>query len=334
MSPELPELPCDSRFDQVPSLVRRASWAYDSPMDTGNTGSPSSHRFEAPRSAIDTAVRRLKAHGNVAPDAVFSPDAAGGLRSEIAYHDADFLWYLGRSEPSVEIEIVQSAIRFLSEHGHCSPDFVVDEAVFQAFRKSIREHFTGGWTSFTPVMERLFYTLTAIRQPSRLVELGCYWGNTLAWFAGPALGPDKLYTAQSVVGIDIDAKAIEAAKSNFRKIGAEDDVQLIAADTREAAVNIECTSRVKSCAAALASSGLGKLRIWHRKLLLCTLLSKGGCRAGSSFGFRSRLQVDLAIGPLCPETEPSSHLQGPDVVGEATPTERLSALPSFPCKKS
>jgi len=207
-------------------------------MDTDTSGSSTSHRFEAPRPAIESAIQRLKIRGNVAPDAIFNANAPEGLRREIAYHDEDFLRYLGNSEPNIEIEIVKSAVSFLSEHGLCNRAFAVDEDRFIAFRKLIRENFSGGWTSLTPVMERLYYTLTAIRRPFRMVEFGSYWGNTLAWFAGPALGTDRLYKAQSIVGIDIDAAAVDMAIRNFRKIGAKDDVTLISADALEVAAEI------------------------------------------------------------------------------------------------
>jgi len=72
-----------------------------------------------------------------------------------------------------------------------------------------------------------------------MVELGCFWGNTLAWFAGPALCRDRIYEAKSIVGIDIDAAAVDKAMDNFRKIGVEDDVTLIPADARQLAADLE-----------------------------------------------------------------------------------------------
>jgi len=204
-------------------------------METDSSRSSTSHRFEAPRPAIESAIHRLKAHGNVAPDATFNPDAPDGLRREIAYHDEDFLRYLGNSDPDIERMVVKAAVSFLSEHGICRRAFSVDEERFVAFRKLVRGNFSGGWTSFTPVMERLYYTLTAIREPSRMVEFGSYWGNTLAWFAGPALGTGKLYKAQSILGVDIDSAAVDVASRNFRKIGAEEDVTLMSADALEVA---------------------------------------------------------------------------------------------------
>ncbi len=208
-------------------------------MGTNENSKPSAFRFEAPLSAIEAAVLRLKDHGNVSPDATYNPGAPNGLRSEIAYHDEDFLWCLGRSAPGIERDVVQAAISFLAKHGISTGDFAIDEKRFREFRESVHGQFTGGWTSFTPVMERLFYTLTAIRQPSRMVEFGCFWGNTLAWFAGPALRGDRIYKADSIVGIDIDGAAIDAAAENFRKIGAEEEIQLIAADARQLAGDLE-----------------------------------------------------------------------------------------------
>jgi predicted O-methyltransferase YrrM len=189
-------------------------------------------RFQAPQAAMDAAILRMKEHGNVAPNASFNPDAKDGLRTEVAYHDEDFLWFLANPGPDLEVAIVDSAIAHLVDRGLVSRGTTVDHDRFQTWRATVKPAFSGSWTSFTPVMERLFYALTQVRRPGRLVEFGCFWGNTLAWFAGPALGADRAYRAESIIGVDIEGEMIDRARANFESIGAGGDVELVAADAR------------------------------------------------------------------------------------------------------
>ena len=192
--------------------------------------------FRAPRRAIDLAIDRLKQDGIVHPDAQFNPDATGDLRQEIAYYDRDFLGRLGRT--SAEADIVDAALNMLKEHGLVDSSSGYDSAAFDRYRSAVKASFSGSWTSLSPTMERLLYMLTSVRRPRHLLELGSFWGYTLAWFAGPCVGSNRAYTPQRVLGIDIDVAMTEQARRNFAKLGDAGIVRLIAGDAREVLVDL------------------------------------------------------------------------------------------------
>jgi predicted O-methyltransferase YrrM len=168
----------------------------------------------------------------VHPDAEYNSDAAGFLRREVAYYDRDLMYRLGRTE--AEEEIVDSALAMLKEHGLAAPGAAYDKEAFARHRADIRGKFEGTWTSLSPTMERLMYMLTSVRRPAHLIEFGSFWGYTLAWFAGPCVGPHAAYGAERIIGIDIDARMTAKAVANFRKLGDPDNVELIAEDARTA----------------------------------------------------------------------------------------------------
>ncbi len=174
------------------------------------------HRFQVPKSTVEAIVARLKKDGVVHPDATFNNEADGDLRMEIAYRDLDFLIRVGRS--SEDEVIVDAALQTLVSLGLLAPDAGYDKAAFESYRAQIKEAFKGTWTSVTDVMERLIYALTAVRRPRRLVELGSFWGNTLAWFAGPCIGSNQIYEAEEIYGIDIDEEMTEQARKNFARL--------------------------------------------------------------------------------------------------------------------
>jgi predicted O-methyltransferase YrrM len=188
--------------------------------------------FRAPDEAIDLAVRKLKADGIVHPEARFNPNAPGDLRREIAYYDQDFLRRVGRA--SAEEQTVDAALTMLKEHDLVPASASYDKEALVQHRELVRENFVGGWTSLTPTMERLIYMLTSVRRPMHLLELGSFWGFTLAWFAGPGVGPHRCYNAERIIGIDIDEKMTTQARSNFAKLPDTDRVQLIGEDARTA----------------------------------------------------------------------------------------------------
>jgi hypothetical protein len=83
-------------------------------------------------------------------------------------------------------------------------------------------------------MERLMYALTSARRPAHLLELGCFWGYTLAWFAGPCVGPHRAYEAERIIGIDVDADIMVKTRANFAGLPNAEHVELIAEDARTA----------------------------------------------------------------------------------------------------
>jgi len=187
--------------------------------------------WQSPDAAIHVAVEALKRDGCVHPDASFTPQETSQLRREITYRDSDFLARLSRK--GTEELVVDSALAWLAKRGYISPESGYDKIAFDKFRTLIKAQFTGRWTSVTPLMERLIYALTAVRQPQNLIELGPFWGNTLAWFAGPAFGPYNSYAPKRIIGIEIDREMVELAKINFSKIPNSTGVELIEGDARE-----------------------------------------------------------------------------------------------------
>jgi len=186
--------------------------------------------FRAPDIAIDRALERLKRDGIVHPEAEFNPAASGGLRREVAYYDRDFLGRLGRT--SAEADIVDAALGMLREHGLVDRTTAYDRAAFDEHRAMIKTAFTGSWTSLSPTMERLIYMLTSVKRPRHLLELGSFWGYTLAWFAGPCIGPNRSYAAERVIGVDIDTTMTEQAQKNFATLENCEAVRLMAGDAR------------------------------------------------------------------------------------------------------
>jgi predicted O-methyltransferase YrrM len=189
-------------------------------------------QFRATQRAIDLAVEKLKRDGVVHPEASFSPDAPGGLRREVAYYDRDFLYRLGRT--SDEAGVVDAALDLLRESGLVEPSASYDRDACEKHRRDLKAGFHGTWTSLTPTMERLFYMLTSVRRPMHLLELGSFWGYTLAWFAGPCVGSHRVYRADRIIGVEIDAEMTARARENFAKLPNSDEVDLIAEDARTA----------------------------------------------------------------------------------------------------
>lgn len=184
--------------------------------------------FHPPQAVIKMIIEELKQDGVVHPDARFNYDAENGLRKEVAYRDDDFQYRMGRS--SAEEEIVDAALKMLISLNLVSPEANYNKTAFDKFRTEVKGAFRGTWTSITPVMERLIYMLTAVKRPLNLVELGSFWGNTLAWFAGPCLGRNREYEAEKIYGIDIDIEMTEMARRNFAMLKNCEAVELIAED--------------------------------------------------------------------------------------------------------
>jgi predicted O-methyltransferase YrrM len=188
--------------------------------------------FQVPDTVIDSVLRKMKDAHLVHPSATFNPNAECGQRREVAYRDIDFLDRIGKAEH--EESIVDAAVLFLKERGIVDLASSYDKASFLRFRDYLKATFTKrSWTSLSPTMERLFYMLTSLKRPRTSIELGCFWGNTLAWFAGPCLGPVPLFIPERVYGVDINPDAIAMAKENFANVGNPQHVTILCEDARE-----------------------------------------------------------------------------------------------------
>ncbi len=194
-------------------------------------------RYVPPRETIEKAVDYLRKRQWVRSDAHFNDEAEGGHRSEIGYRDYDLLMMLGHT-PDEEL-VVAGALELLRENGFIGWDAgAYAPAEFEQMRKRIAK-FDGAWTSFSDVMERLVYALTAARQPEVLLELGSFWGHTLAYFAGPAIGPSPEYRAKRIYGVDVNAGMCERARANLTGIPNSGAVTIITGDGREVIDQIE-----------------------------------------------------------------------------------------------
>jgi len=192
--------------------------------------------FHPSREATALALDKLKEDGLVHQEAVFNEDADGGLRKEVARRDWHFGRRLGRT--ALETEIVDAALALVKERGLVGPDADYDRAAVESHRERLKG-FDGSWTTLSPTMERLMYMMTSVRSPAHLLELGCFWGYTLGWFAGPCLGATPAVEAERIVGIDLDASMVEKARANFTRAGWEGQVELIAEDARTALDRID-----------------------------------------------------------------------------------------------
>lgn len=192
--------------------------------------------FRSPTVAIELAVKKLKRDGIVHPDAAFDPAAPDGLRREVAYYDRDLLCRLGRTD--AEEQTVDAALGLLKQHGLVPASASYDGASVERHRREVRATFEGSWTTLSPTMERLMYMLTSVRRPMHLLELGSFWGYTLAWFAGPFVGTNRVQAADRIIGIDVDAEATDRARDNFARLPNGEGVELIAEDARSALARI------------------------------------------------------------------------------------------------
>jgi predicted O-methyltransferase YrrM len=183
--------------------------------------------YTCDKRAIEMALERLKDDGLVAKDAYFRYDAPQNLRREIAYRDFDFLTRLCRV---AEDETVRSILAWLKQAGIVPEHATYDEEAFAALKLEVKETFAMPGSSITPVMERLLYMLSAVKRPRRVIGLGTYYGNALVWAIGASLGSGKVYEAEKVYGIDIDAEATERAEANLHKLPHTDHIELMAED--------------------------------------------------------------------------------------------------------
>jgi len=102
--------------------------------------------------------------------------------------------------------------------------------LFERLRAAVRSSFNVPWTSISPPMERLLYSIASNRRPAHIVCIGVFCGNTLIWNAGAACGPGKCYEASRIIGVDIKKHSIDIAEENLNKLGVDGRVELRAED--------------------------------------------------------------------------------------------------------
>lgn len=126
--------------------------------------------------------------------------------------------------------MVETMLEELRDLGILPTDSDYDPDRFESLRRAVRSVFEIPWTSITPPMERLLYGMAACRRPRVLVAVGIFCGNTFVWNVGAACGPGKCYDAERLVGVEIEKKSAALARTNFERIGALTDVEILEAD--------------------------------------------------------------------------------------------------------
>ncbi len=163
---------------------------------------------------INETLIRMKQAGVVHPEARFNAKASAGLRTDVAIGDIDFKQFLQQS--GLEKQIVDDVIDYLKRERVIAKSSTYPKAKFENLRRIVKKDFNGSWSSLSPQMERLIFALTTIKKPKSMYEFGCFWGNTLAWFCGPAL-VGALRCQGRIGACDIDKDSIALAKQNFAR---------------------------------------------------------------------------------------------------------------------
>ncbi len=185
-------------------------------------------KYKCKDSVVELAIERMKNSGLISKNATYNRDAKGSLRTEVAYRDLDLLSAIG--ELNSDEEIVDDVLGFLCDEGFI-PDIIYNKHEFVEFRDKIRQSFIVPWTTFTPAMERLLFSISSITKPKSILAIGIFCGNTLAWNIASAF--KKSNSDLIVIGIDIDESSIADAKNNFKTIAPACDINLIATDGRK-----------------------------------------------------------------------------------------------------
>jgi len=132
-----------------------------------------------------------------------------------------------------EAENIDKAVAQMRELGVLTGPGECNHKLFGALRSAVKEHFEIPWTSITPPMERLLYSISAVNQPRNIVAIGIFCGNTLIWNIGAACGPGSCYSAERLVGVEVKIKSAALARANLERIGALGSVKLLAEDGHE-----------------------------------------------------------------------------------------------------
>lgn len=186
--------------------------------------------FRASDKMIEDVIRQLRNQNLISEEAIFSGDFTDG-RNLVSYRDYDFLEFLGTKK--YEKEVVEQALSFLSsELGILSEQSLYEEE-FLTHRKEVKKNFSGSWSSITPAMERLIFNLSALRKPDVMIEVGSFWGNSMAWFCGPALIPSSRFSPIRMIGLEKDMHAHNQSLLNFNKVFENHKVELECVDGLE-----------------------------------------------------------------------------------------------------
>jgi predicted O-methyltransferase YrrM len=116
-----------------------------------------------------------------------------------------------------EVVVIDGALEALVA-ARILPHTTYDHEKMLAHRLAVRERFDIPWTAISPRMQRLLYAISAIAQPSTVVAVGIFCGNTFVSNAGAAIGPGACYRAKHLVGLEIRAREADRARRNTRTL--------------------------------------------------------------------------------------------------------------------
>ena len=128
-----------------------------------------------------------------------------------------------------EIAVIDCALDVLVARG-ILPHLDYDKARFAAHRKAVRARFDIPWTAISPRMQRLLYAINAIAEPSVMVAVGIFCGNTFISNAGAAIGPGAAYEAERLVGLEIRPAEADRARRNVATLDHEGVVEILGQD--------------------------------------------------------------------------------------------------------
>lgn len=118
---------------------------------------------------------------------------------------------------AVADQLATKILRGAVEQGLLPDGPLPDWDRYKVFRQRVRGSFIVPETSITPLMARVLYGIAAVARPARILCIGSYMGNGLAWMAGPGFGPDLIYRGALALGVDTDCAAVGLAMENFTR---------------------------------------------------------------------------------------------------------------------
>jgi predicted O-methyltransferase YrrM len=128
-----------------------------------------------------------------------------------------------------EVRIIDKALQALVDVG-ILPHVAYDRSKYLAMRDAVQGCFEIPWTAITPRVQRLIYAINAIHRPMTMIAAGVFCGNTFISNAGAAVGPGAVYSARSLVGLEIVPAEAERAERNVRRIDPTGVARIVAGD--------------------------------------------------------------------------------------------------------
>jgi predicted O-methyltransferase YrrM len=97
---------------------------------------------------------------------------------------------------------------------------------FHTLSTKVRRNFQVPQTSITTAAARLFFGIAESLKPKLVVGLGTYYGNGLVWFLGPYLADPNNYGRCQALACDLDLRAVDTCRDNFRRVGLSTEVRI------------------------------------------------------------------------------------------------------------